>query len=103
MKSIAQQIDGADSLQSRLITALYRKMIKLIIDNHQHIGLILVLIGTLCLAFSIKTEEEPNEMKRSFERSNPHLKFWYSTRVTIIKPLFWIGIILVMIGTAFQW
>lgn len=78
-------------------------MIKLIINERQHIGLILVLIGTLCLASSIKREEEPNETKRSLERSNPHIKFWYSTRVTIIRRLFWSGIALVCMGTLLQW
>ncbi len=73
------------------------------IDN-QHIGLILVLIGTLCIAFSFSTpEEEPNLTKKSIERVNPHIKFWYSTRVTLNKPLFWFGIAFVMIGTGFQW
>ena len=69
----------------------------------QHLGLVLVLIGTLALAFAFKTEEEPNRGKKELEKLNPFLRFWYPTRVTIRRKLFWGGIVFVFFGTLFQW
>lgn len=69
----------------------------------QHIGLILAIIGTIGLAISIKYEDEPSRTKKELEKLNPSIKFWYSTHVSIIWPLFYISIFLICIGTAFQW
>jgi hypothetical protein len=67
-------------------------------------GLIAVLIGTICLAFSVKTIGQYNGKQLSeLKERNPEKKLWAPTCVTIIRPLFWFGIFLVIVGTALQW
>jgi hypothetical protein len=71
------------------------------IITRQQIGLILTLLGTVSLAFSIRTLSQYD--KKTLKEINPDKKLWAPTQVEIVMPLFWGGLVLVSIGTALQW
>lgn len=69
------------------------------------IGLILVVVGTILLAFSVKVKRqysgkiaaEVDSMKKnSHELVEP-------TETTIVRPLFWLGLFFNAVGSLLQW
>lgn len=69
--------------------------------TRQQIGLIVVLLGTASLAFSIRTLSQYDE--NILKEIDPDKKLWAPTQTAIVRPLFWGGLVLVSIGTALQW
>ncbi len=73
--------------------------------SRQHLGIIITVIGTILLAFSVRIErayigkiaKDVDKMKKA----NPNLL--EPTETTIIRPLFWIGLILIAFGSILQW
>jgi hypothetical protein len=76
-----------------------------VIFNYQHIGIILTIIGTVCLAFSVKTETQYTAdkfMEDCLERARKDGKF-VPTYTYIDKKVFYIGLACVGIGSLMQW
>ena len=70
--------------------------------TRQHIGIILTIIGTGFLAFSVRvTRQYQGEMAKEvarFKKDSIEL-----TQTSINRSLFWIGLGLVALGSALQW
>lgn len=72
--------------------------------TRQHLGLIIVILGTIALAFSVKTEEQHESDRKEAEKRNPHMeKLWSPVRVTVRRYLFYGGLLAIAIGTLMQW
>jgi len=76
--------------------------IKLDMTRH-HIGLLLVILGTVVLAFStrIKSQIQDQELREKIQINHPDLI--QVTEAIIIRWRFWLGLTFIAIGTAFQW
>ena len=73
--------------------------------TRQQLGLLLALVGTAALAFSVRAkrmyEGEVRDAIDAAKRTNPRL--FEPTETTIDRGLFRGGLILVAIGTLLQW
>ena len=75
----------------------------------EHVGLLLALVGTALLAFSLKArglyDDDPHT-KAVLER-NPGRHMvrdrFNPTETRIDRRLFWFGLLLIAVGTAMQW
>jgi len=70
--------------------------------TRQHLGIILTIIGTVFLAFSVRvTRQYKREMAKKVDRlKKDDIE---PTETSIILSLFWIGLGLVALGSALQW
>ena len=76
-----------------------------VIFTSQHIGIIITIIGTAYLAFSVKTETQytgDKSMEDCVERARKDGKF-VPTYTFIEKKMFYIGLTCVGIGSLMQW
>jgi hypothetical protein len=68
-------------------------------------GIVLVVIGTVSLAFSVRIKRQYREgMEKVVDRlktENPRLM--EPTETYIVRELFWIGLICIAIGSLLQW
>lgn len=83
----------------------YEREIMYIIFTYQHIAIILTIIGTVCLAFSVKTETQYTSdklMEDCVERARKDGKF-VSTYTYIDRKIFYIGLACVAMGSLMQW
>ena len=70
--------------------------------SRQHLGLILVLVGTIFLAFSVQAKSQYNgkllqELKKAYKN------LFVPTETVIIRPRFWGGLALIAAGSMLQW
>jgi hypothetical protein len=76
---------------------------QLYFTNH-HIGIILTVIGTGFLAFSVRiTRQYQGEMSKIADKLKRGASFIEFTETTINRSLFWIGLGFVALGSALQW
>jgi hypothetical protein len=76
-----------------------------LIFTRHHIGIILTIIGTVCLAFSVKSETQYSGdklMEDCAERARKDGGF-VPTYTYIDKKLFYAGLAFVGIGSVMQW
>jgi hypothetical protein len=75
--------------------------------TREQIGIILVIIGTLLLAFSVRVKSQyKNDIRGaidSVKRKNPNHSLIEPTETYIVRPMFWFGLFFVAVGSAFQW
>jgi hypothetical protein len=73
--------------------------------TRQHFGILLVIIGTVCIAFSVRIKRQTNrEMTTVVDRlkkENPNI--FEPTETTIVRVLLWIGLLCVAVGSFLQW
>jgi len=71
----------------------------------KHIGLILVVIGTVWLAFSLSVKRQySGEMRKAVDKFKKNEKNLLElTEVKIDRFRFWIGLLFIAIGTIMQW
>ena len=70
--------------------------------TRRHIGLLLVIFGTVVLALSIRVKPQIQDRGlREIARNHPDSI--QLTETTIIRWRFWLGLVFVAIGTALQW
>jgi dipeptide/tripeptide permease len=73
--------------------------------TREQIGIILVIIGTLLLAFSVQVKRQyGNEARKAVD--NAKLKdpgLFEPTESYIIRSMFWFGLLFIAVGSAFQW
>ena len=68
--------------------------------TRQHIGIIITVIGTICLAFSVKIIEQKGGGGYLIDGEGNEIKVIGGY---IRKYYFWIGLLLIAIGTIMQW
>jgi hypothetical protein len=77
-------------------------MTKQIFITRQHLGIILTIIGTVFLGFSVGvTRQYKGEMAKKVARLKK--ESIELTETSINRSLFWIGLGLVALGSALQW
>jgi hypothetical protein len=71
----------------------------------EHIGIILTVLGTVLVAFSVRVKRQYNKEVRKLvdEAKTRHPDLIEPTETYIVRSLFWIGLILVALGSALQW
>lgn len=71
----------------------------------QHLGIILTVIGTGFLAFSVRiTRQYQGEMAKDVDRIKmDHPELIEFTQTHIVRKLFWIGLVFVALGSTLQW
>ncbi len=71
----------------------------------RHVGIAILLIGTLVLAFSVKQkrlyDDDISHVVNNLNKQNPKLR--EPTETTINLPMFCFGLVLVAIGSLLQW
>ena len=71
----------------------------------QHLGIILVVMGTTLLAFSVKVKRlYSGDIERTIDdlkKQTPELL--EPTETYVSRPLFWSGLLLVAFGSVLQW
>jgi hypothetical protein len=65
-----------------------------------HIGIIMVLIGTIILGFSTKTKEQKGIALQILEEDGKIIK---PNQTYIDKDLFWLGLEFIALGSFLQW
>ena len=78
----------------------------------QHVGILIVILGTICLAFAVKIEnkytlsarskKDKKKWKNIVKRAEDD-SYFEPTIVFIDKMLFRIGLACVALGSLFQW
>ena len=73
--------------------------------TRQHIGIIIVVVGTYVLARSVKVKRQYcDDAARDVDRvKKQQPEVVELTETHISRPLFWWGLALVAIGSALQW
>jgi hypothetical protein len=73
--------------------------------TRSQMGLLLTVVGTVALAFSLRTKSqytgEIAKVVKKAMRNNSRL--FAPTETYIIRPLFWGGLFLVAVGALLQW
>ena len=71
--------------------------------SREHIGLILVVIGTIWLAFSVVIRRQyTSDLNKIVDREKRNFLI-QPTEVTICRWKFWIGLLFIAGGTLLQW
>jgi hypothetical protein len=73
--------------------------------SREHIGIILTILGTVLVAFSVRIKRQYDKELRKVadEAKTRHPDLVEPTETYIVRSLFWIGLILVAVGSALQW
>lgn len=72
--------------------------------TRQHIGIVLTVAGTFCLAFSVKVKGQlGRDLKRDLASTIRRLNLVGITETTINPWLFWFGLLLIAVGAGLQW
>jgi hypothetical protein len=70
----------------------------------QHLGIILTVIGTGFLAFSVRISRQyQGELSKVSDRLKKDHNLIEPTETSIVRSLFWIGLGFVALGSALQW
>ena len=99
---------GRESLNQPMVFLSRRELITLAVVpprearmTMQHIGIILSIIGTVLLAFSVKVKRQyGGEAAKAVDAAklrDPSLV--EPTETTIVRPLFWFGLALIALGS----
>ena len=64
------------------------------------LSLLLILLGTILLAFSVKITRDPNKWKPKLHSIGA--PYWEASRAEIIPVRFWCGLGLIVVGTLLQ-
>lgn len=70
-----------------------------------HIGIIVTLIGTVLLAFSVRVKRQHDKELRKVadEAKQRHPGLTVPTETYIVRSFFWLGLLLVAVGAGLQW
>lgn len=71
--------------------------------TRRHIGLLLVIFGTVVLALSIRVKPQIQDRGLREKIARNHPDSIQVTETTIIRWRFWLGLVFVAVGTALQW
>ena len=70
----------------------------------QHLGLLLVIAGTVPVAFSVHPKNQyDKDLMKDIKRSPLRKSLISPTEVTTIRSLLWGGLVLIALGTLAQW
>jgi hypothetical protein len=73
--------------------------------TRQHFGILLIIIGTTCIAFSVRVKRQYDREMGSavdkLKKENPNI--FEPTETTIVRALLWSGLICIVIGSFLQW
>jgi hypothetical protein len=72
----------------------------------RHWGILLIILGTGFLAFSVKTRtkyDNDQQLKEALRRSEKYDSWVEPNKTWIDKRLFWTGLICVAVGSLLQW
>ena len=72
--------------------------------NYRHLGIVLTVIGTASLAFSVKVQRQyTGEMARIADKLKESDDTIEPTETSISRGLFWTGLTLIAAGSLLQW
>ena len=72
----------------------------------RHLGILFTILGTVLLAFSVKTVHQysgDRYMEEIVERFEKDSSFIVPTKTWIDRKLFWGGLLFVALGSGLQW